>query len=57
MAHVVHKDEGEVRDIPFVGNDMKDHSATMDKPSDAADVPGKADSEMIDSEIAETNRG
>jgi hypothetical protein len=46
--HTRHTDEGEVRDIPFLGNDMKDHSATMDKPLDTADAPGKADSEIAD---------
>lgn len=50
MAHALNKKEGEVRDIPFVGNDMKDHAATMDKPLDAADAPSKADSEFVDDE-------
>lgn len=37
---------GEVRDVPFLGNDMKDSPRTMDKPLDTTDAPGKADSEM-----------
>jgi len=40
------KSEGEVRDLPFLNSDMKDHAATMDKPLDTTDAPGKADSEM-----------
>jgi hypothetical protein len=48
MAHVLHKEEGAVRDVPFLGNDMKDHVTTMDKPLDSADAPGKADSELGD---------
>jgi len=46
MPHTLHTDEGEVRDLPFLGNDMKDHVFTMDKHLDAADAPGKADSEI-----------
>ena len=48
MPHTVHKDEGEIRDIPFMRNDMKEHAATMDKQLDAADAPGKADSELVE---------
>jgi hypothetical protein len=43
---------GEVRDVPFLKNDMKDYPATMDKPLDTSDAPGKADSEMIEEEPA-----
>jgi hypothetical protein len=46
MPHTVHGEEGEVQDIPFVRNDMKDEAPTMDKPLDATDAPGRADSEM-----------
>ena len=46
MPHTLHTDEGDVRDIPFAKNDMKDHVTTMDKPLDAVDAPGKADSEI-----------
>jgi hypothetical protein len=48
MAHTLHTSEGEVRDLPFMANDMKDHACTMDKPLDAADAPGKADSEIVE---------
>ena len=48
MPHTVHGKEGEVEDIPFARNDMKDQAATMDKPLDATDAPGRADSEMAD---------
>jgi hypothetical protein len=47
MPHAVHGQEGEVQDIPFARNDMKDQAPTMDKPLDATDAPGKADSEMV----------
>jgi len=53
MAHVLHKKEGEVRDLPFMGNDMKEHAVTMDKPLDAADAPGKADSEIVEAAVPE----
>ena len=39
------KREGEVREVPFLGNDMKDQAPTTGKPSNQADAPGKADSE------------
>jgi hypothetical protein len=48
MAHALHQDEGNVRDVPFLQNDMKDHVATMDRPLDAADAPGRADSEIVE---------
>ncbi len=41
------KREGEVREVPFLGNDMKDQPPTTGKPSNQADAPGKADSECI----------
>lgn len=41
---------GEIRDIPFLGNDMKDQPATMGKPLDPADGPGKADAELFHEE-------
>jgi len=37
---------GEVRDIPFFKNDMNGSTATMGKPLDTADGPGKADAEL-----------
>lgn len=39
------KREGEVREVPFLGNDMKDQPPTTGKPSNQTDAPGKADSE------------
>ena len=47
MPHAVHGKEGEVQDIPLIGNDMKDHAPTMDNSHDANDARGKADSEMV----------
>ena len=47
---MIHEKEGEVRDIPFLRNDMKESAPTMDKPLDAPDAPGKADSEIGDVE-------
>lgn len=41
------KCEGEVRDIPFLGNDLKDQLPTTGRPLDRMDAPGKADSEWI----------
>ena len=49
--------EGEVREIPFLGNDMKDHAATTGKPLDQADAPGKADSELTEENDPEKARG
>jgi hypothetical protein len=46
VTHVTHREEGEVRDIPFLRNDMKESATTMDRPLDAPDAPGKADSEI-----------
>jgi hypothetical protein len=44
---------GEVRDVPFLGNDMKDSPATMGKPLDPADGPGKADAELAEDALPE----
>jgi hypothetical protein len=44
---------GEVRDVPFLGNDMKDSAPTMGKPLDPADGPGKADAELAEDELVE----
>ena len=38
----------EENDIPFVKNDLRDSAATMDKPLDTVDAPGKADSELVE---------
>jgi len=40
----------EVRDVPFLKNDMHESVPTTGKPIDTADAPGKADSEMIESD-------
>jgi hypothetical protein len=43
------KHDGEVRDVPFLGNDLKgDQQPTTGKPTDTSDAPGKADSEMAE---------
>ncbi len=42
--------EGEVRDVPFLKNDMKESVPTMGWPTDTPDAPGKADSEIADEE-------
>ena len=42
------KKEGEVREVPFLRNDMKDPSATTGRPHNEADAPGKADSEWAE---------
>jgi hypothetical protein len=42
---------GEVSDLPFLKNDMNDSPATMEKPLDPADGPGKADAEMGEEEV------
>jgi hypothetical protein len=36
----------EMRDVPFLANDMMDPNPTMGKPLDTADEPGKADGEL-----------
>ena len=48
------KQEGEVRDVPFMGNDIKkDEPSTTGKRIDRADAPGKADSELSESDLIE----
>jgi hypothetical protein len=42
--------EGEVREVPFLQNDMKDQVPTTGRQLDQADAPGKADSECIELE-------
>jgi hypothetical protein len=42
------KRQGEVREIPFLKNDMKDQTPTTGKPLDKTDAPGKADSEFAE---------
>lgn len=48
-----HRDEE--FDLPFVGNDMNDSPATMDKPLDTADAPGRADSELAEDDLPPGN--
>lgn len=35
MPHAVHREEGEVQDIPFLRNDIKNEAPTMDRQLDA----------------------
>ena len=42
------KREGEVREVPFLKNDMKDRLPATGKCLDRADSPGKADAECGD---------
>ena len=42
------KGQGEVREVPFLKNDMKDQAPTTGRPIDKADAPGKADSEWTE---------
>jgi hypothetical protein len=43
-----HDLEGEVRDLPFLKNDMKDSMPTTGWPVDTPDAHGKADSEIAE---------
>jgi hypothetical protein len=40
--------EGEVREIPFLKNDMKEQAPTTGRPADQTDAPGKSDSEFTE---------
>jgi hypothetical protein len=42
------KREGEVRELPFLKNDMKDQTPSTGRRSDQTDAPGKADSELTE---------
>ena len=44
----------EVRDVPFLKNDMHESVPTTGKPVDTADAPGRADSEMIEQDELQT---
>lgn len=48
------KREGELREVPFLRNDMKDQPATTGKPLNRADAPGKADSEWSEADSEES---
>ena len=39
-------DDGEVMDVPFLKNDMKNSLPTTERPLDTADGPGRADTEL-----------
>ena len=51
------KHEGEVREVPFLKNDMKSHLPATGKPLDRADCPGKADAECGDQKDAVKSKG
>ena len=51
------KREGEVREIPFLKNDMKDQAPTTGRPLEQTDAPGKADSEFNDDKQPEKSKG
>ena len=51
------KREGEVREIPFLKNDMKEQAPTTGRPADQADAPGKADSEFTEETQRERPKG
>ena len=48
--------DGEENDIPFVKNELRDSSGTMDKPLDTVDAPGKADSELAEDGLPPRNQ-
>jgi hypothetical protein len=50
------KREGEVREVPFLKNDMKDQLPATGKCLDRADSPGKADAECGDEKDAVESR-
>jgi hypothetical protein len=45
----------EENDLPFVKNELRDSTGTMDKPLDTADAPGRADSELVDDGLPSRN--
>ena len=51
------KREGEVREIPFLKNDMKDQAPSTGRPADQTDAPGKADSEFTEEKHQEKPPG
>ena len=42
--------KGEMRELPFLKNDMQDQPATTGRPVNTSDAPGKADSELTEEE-------
>jgi hypothetical protein len=51
------KREGEVREVPFLKNDMKSQPPATGKPLDRSDCPGKADAECGDQKDAVKSKG
>ncbi len=46
----------DTEDVPFMRNDMKNQPATMEKPLDTADGPGKADAELAQDEVFRSDK-
>ena len=42
--------KGEMREVPFLKNDMQDQPATTGRPVNTSDAPGKADSELTEAD-------
>jgi hypothetical protein len=51
------KQEGEVREVPFLKNDMKVQPPATGKPLDCSDSPGKADAECGGQKDAVESKG
>jgi hypothetical protein len=51
------KQDGEVREVPFLKNDMKCQPPSTGKRLDRADSPGNADAECGDQEDAVKSKG
>ncbi|HEY4085886.1 MAG TPA: hypothetical protein VGM43_08110 [Bryobacteraceae bacterium] len=49
--------QSEENDVPFAANDNRGRPGTMDKPVDAIDAPGKADSELGEDQDSLPQRG
>ena len=47
---------GEVREVPFLKNDMQDDLPTTGKPLNQADEPGKADAELAEETVPKDTR-
>ena len=43
----------ELRDVPFLGNDMTESLATTGRNLDTADAPGRADTELGEDDLPE----
>lgn len=51
------KREREVREVPFLKNDMKNQPPSTEKPLDRADAPGNADAECGGQKDAVKSKG